>query len=166
MTIIHPARQVARVLATALVGATLWAASFVPAAAQVDPAPHIRKVVEDWLGGRHRVDEVTRTPLANMQAMLNMYPLPNSLDVSQTKGNYNLVSQETSRNPRQNNQLRFDWKPSEKDSIFFSTGVQKSYQAGSEITGDPHRLRQIIWNLLSNATKFTPDAGEITFGVG
>ena len=29
------------------------------------------------------------------------------------------------------------------------------------IVGDPHRVRQIVWNLLSNATKFTPEEGVI-----
>ena len=29
------------------------------------------------------------------------------------------------------------------------------------ITGDAHRLQQIIWNLLSNAVKFTPDGGRV-----
>lgn len=33
-------------------------------------------------------------------------------------------------------------------------------QAGS-ISGDPHRLQQIIWNLLSNAIKFTPEGGRV-----
>src|SRR5437870_521787 len=32
--------------------------------------------------------------------------------------------------------------------------------AGS-ISGDPHRLQQIVWNLLSNAVKFTPSGGLV-----
>jgi hypothetical protein len=96
------------------------------------------------------VDPVTGVPFPNniipadkidknMQALMNEYPLPNATDLSVTKGNYNFVRQETSRNPRQNHQLRLDWKPSEKDSFFFSTGWQKSYQAGSEITAGPSK---------------------------
>jgi PAS domain S-box-containing protein len=33
-------------------------------------------------------------------------------------------------------------------------------QAGP-VSGDPHRLQQVIWNLLSNAIKFTPAGGRV-----
>jgi PAS domain S-box-containing protein len=43
--------------------------------------------------------------------------------------------------------------------------VHLALPAQARITGDTHRLRQVIWNLLSNATKFTPEGGSISVRV-
>ncbi len=69
----------------------------------------------------------------NGQAILNLLPLPN------TQGNagFNFQRQETAENPKLNNILRIDWRPSEKDSLYATVKDWYSDQRGSEITAGP-----------------------------
>ena len=39
--------------------------------------------------------------------------------------------------------------------------LQYDLQSGIFVTGDAHRLQQVVWNLLSNAVKFTPAGGSV-----
>ncbi|HVJ29291.1 MAG TPA: ATP-binding protein, partial [Gammaproteobacteria bacterium] len=43
--------------------------------------------------------------------------------------------------------------------------IQRHIEATKAIAGDPARIQQIIWNLLWNAVKFTPEGGNIVVGL-
>jgi PAS domain S-box-containing protein len=43
--------------------------------------------------------------------------------------------------------------------------IHSQLEPTNAIAGDPARIQQIIWNLLWNAVKFTPDGGEIVVGL-
>ncbi|HEY7055625.1 MAG TPA: carboxypeptidase regulatory-like domain-containing protein, partial [Vicinamibacterales bacterium] len=70
----------------------------------------------------------------NALALLNMLPLPNALGQSP---NYNFTRQETADNPRFNNLLRMDMRPSGNNTIWGTLRTFKSSQYGSEITAGP-----------------------------
>jgi PAS domain S-box-containing protein len=44
--------------------------------------------------------------------------------------------------------------------------IELTAPAPVSIVGDPSRLQQVVWNLMSNALKFTPAGGEISIAVG
>jgi hypothetical protein len=74
---------------------------------------------------------------SNGLALLNMLPMPTNFDRSFTQGQFNHSTQENAENPKLNNIVRVDWKPSGSDSFYFTFKDWWSDQRGSEITAGP-----------------------------
>jgi signal transduction histidine kinase len=51
--------------------------------------------------------------------------------------------------------------PCQKRRIALETAIT----APLRVSGDRRQIRQVLWNLVSNAVKFTPDGGRIVVGV-
>jgi hypothetical protein len=74
----------------------------------------------------------------NALALLNLMPLPNVTSTGPGSGALsNFTRQETSQNPRMNNLLRIDGRPSGNNSYWLSYRQFSSDQFGSEITAGP-----------------------------
>ncbi|HEY3120769.1 MAG TPA: carboxypeptidase regulatory-like domain-containing protein [Vicinamibacteria bacterium] len=81
------------------------------------------------------------------QAILGLFPAPNYL-VNTARENH--VARHQTDNPRLNNILRLDWKPSRSDSFFASVKDWYSDQRGVDITVGPSR-----WGLFDAHYKVT-----------
>jgi len=73
----------------------------------------------------------------NGRALLNMLPRANNFDRTFTQGQFNYSTQENAENPKLNNIVRVDWRPSASDSLYFTFKDWYSDQRGSEITAGP-----------------------------
>ncbi len=74
---------------------------------------------------------------SNGKALLNMLPRANNFDRTFTQGQFNYTTQENADNPKMNNVVRVDWKPTVHDSFYFTFKDWYSDQRGSEITAGP-----------------------------
>jgi hypothetical protein len=75
----------------------------------------------------------------NGLALLNMLPRANNFDRTFTQGQFNYTTQENAENPKMNNIVRVDWRPSSSDSFYFTFKDWYSDQRGSEITAGPNK---------------------------
>jgi hypothetical protein len=66
-----------------------------------------------------------------------MLPRANNFDRAFTQGQFNYSTQENAENPKMNNVVRVDWRPSSNDSLYFTFKDWYSDQRGSEITAGP-----------------------------
>jgi carboxypeptidase family protein/TonB-dependent receptor-like protein len=73
----------------------------------------------------------------NGVALLNMLPRANNFDRTFTQGQFNLTTQENAENPKMNNIVRVDWRPSGNNNFYFTFKDWYSDQRGSEITAGP-----------------------------
>jgi len=90
----------------------------------------------------------------NALALLNVMPLPNvSCSTPGCGALSNFTRQETPDNPRMNNLLRIDGRPSGNNSYWFSYRQFSSNQLGSEITAGPAK-----WGFF-NGTYVSGDSG-------
>ena len=68
-----------------------------------------------------------------------MLPRANNFDRTFTQGQFNYSTQENAENPKMNNVVRVDWRPSPNDSLYFTFKDWYSDQRGSEITAGPNK---------------------------
>ncbi len=92
------------------------------------------------------------------RALLNMLPRANNFDRTFTQGQFNYSTQENADNPKLNNIVRVDWRPTSNDSLYFTFKDWYSDQRGSEITAGPNK-----WGFFNTHYLNTDRGGSVNY---
>lgn len=92
------------------------------------------------------------------RALLNMLPRATNFDRTFTQGLYNHSTQENADNPKLNNIVRVDWRPTSNDSLYFTFKDWYSDQRGSEITAGPAK-----WGFFNTHYLNTDRGGSVNY---
>jgi hypothetical protein len=94
----------------------------------------------------------------NGLALLKMLPRANNFNRTFTQGQFNYSTQENAENPKMNNVVRLDWRPSATDSLYFTFKDWYSDQRGSEITAGPAK-----WGFFNTHYLNTDRGGSVNY---
>jgi hypothetical protein len=92
------------------------------------------------------------------QALLGVFPLPNSLDRSITRGNYNYNFQESLDVPKRQNVARFDFHPSARDAFYARVSTWYGDNQGYNVAAGG-----AAWGLVKLHYLFTDDSGLFNY---
>ena len=90
--------------------------------------------------------------------LLDMLPRATNFDRGFTLGNFNHSTQQNADNPKMNNIVRVDWRPTSNDSFYFTFKDWYSDQRGSEITAGPAR-----WGFFNTHYLNTDRGGSVNY---
>lgn len=93
----------------------------------------------------------------NGQKLLNVFPLPNALDRSITRGNYNYNFQESLFSPKRQEVFRVDYLPTSKVRMYFRGTTWREDDQGYGVAAGAAN-----WGMLSGHYKYTDNSGVYT----
>ena len=94
----------------------------------------------------------------NGLALLKVFPLPNALDRTLTRGNYNYNFQESLDVPKRQNVVRLDYHPSSKDSFYGRVSTWYGDNQGYNVAAGGS-----AWGLVKLHYLFTDDSGLFNY---
>ncbi len=95
---------------------------------------------------------------SNGQKLLGVLPLPNQVDRSVTRGNYNYNFQESIFQPKQHNLFRIDANATSKIRMYVRGSIWREENHGHRVGGGSQS-----WGYLKSNARYTDDAGVYSF---